>query len=1059
MVLGLLRKFVQRKTKPTRKPTTFRPSLDGLEDRLVPATFAVAPTGQDAAGFGTAQAPYRTIQFALNQAGNGDTVLVAAGTYTYNAATDITSQQPPLGIGATAAVVVFNKQVNLFGGFSTTDFNNSRPDVNPTIIDGGGQFRGILVTSTGAATSVNLNGFTVQNSVGRPSNNQAISDPNERTSAFGGGMFVDAASAVIRNVVFQNNQSVGSATNVADGGRGSGGGLAIRNAPSGAVNTLENVSFVSNQARGGNGQTRGGFALGGGMFVFNATVNGSGVTFRDNVAQAGVGAGSGQGTTNFHDGLGGGLAVSTGGVVTLTGATATTNRAIGGAAPNGNGGAGFGGAFSVEQGNLTIRDSNIRSNVAQGGDGQSAQANQGIGAGLAEGGGVHSFNSNLTIERSFIIGNTAQGGQGTTFMPSAGGGGIGVVRLDGGTTSFNIINTIVAANQARLGGGASNILGGGGGGFFLQGANGNLTHVTVADNSVNNASMQGQGILLLSGSGGSNVNLNFGIVAGHSSSNIPAIQVQQSNTITITRAMFSGNTDDTNNGDGAPQPAGTFNGLNTVITNAAAGFVSPGAPNLNYKLAGNSPAVDQGNGSNATVDIDNKARAGTPDLGADELDSTQGGGGGQTQSTNSNSLFVAGLYHDLLGRAADAGGLNFHQPPLDTGLAGARNTVGIQVASSSESRRNLVRGFYQTFLARTGSDGEFAFWVSALQQGASEEQVEATIIGAQEYFSKAGGTNQAFLSKAYQDLLGRDPDASSQAHLTALQNGTKSRAQVAFDIMSSEEGRNRYVAQNYVTYLNRQPTAGDLTYWRGVVSQPHAGAGQASPQEVFLGGLIGSGEYFANRGNNTVTGWVDAVYRVYLGREADEGGRNFFVGRTLDLFGAVRANTALVFDTSDEYRARRISGFYTAFLGRAASASDIAYWIAQFKAGLTDEQVQGTIAGTDEAFARAGGTNAAYVDKLYKEFLRRDRMQNETFYLNLLNTGQSNRVAVAFGLLTTQEYRTVLVRSIYSTYLQRASTASDESLWAGVLAGNRQETVLAVILASSEYYNLTHQFP
>lgn len=1060
MVFGLLRKFVRPKKKPTATPTRYRyrPSLDGLEDRLAPATFAVAPTGQDAAGFGTATAPFRTIQFALNQAASGDTILVATGTYTYNPATDITSPQPPQGIGATAAVVVFNKQINLFGGFSTSDFNNSRPDVNPTIIDGGGQVRGILVTSTGAPTSINLNGFTVQNSVGRPSNNLAISDPNERTSAFGGGMFVDAASATIRNVVFQNNQSVGNATNTADGGRGSGGGLAIRNAPSGAVNTIENVSFVSNQARGGNGQTRGGFALGGGMFVFNATVNGSGLTFRDNVAQAGVGGGTGQTSTLFHDALGGGLAVSTGGNVTLTGATATSNRAVGGAAPNGNAGAGFGGAFSVEQGNLVVRDSNIRGNVAQGGDGQSAQANQGIGAGLAEGGGIHSFNSNLTIERSFIIGNTAQGGQGTTFMPSAGGGGVGIVRSDGGNTSFNIINTIVAANQARLGNGASNVLGGGGGGFFLQGVTGNLTHVTVADNSVNNASMQGQGILLLAGSGGANVNLNFSIVAGHSSSNIPAIQVQQGNTITVNRAMFSGNTDDTNNGDGNPQPAGTFNGLNTVITNAAAGFVSPGAPNLNYKLAGNSPAVDQGNGSNITVDIDNKARVGAPDLGADELDSTQGGGGNQ-QTTNSNSLFIAGLYHDLLGRASDTGGMTFHQGPLDTGLNSARNTVGIEVAASSESRRNFIKGYYQTFLQRTGSDGEFAFWVSALQQGASEEQVIANVVGAQEYFSKAGGTNQAFLSKAYQDLLGRDPDAGSNAFLTALQNGSKSRGQVAFDILSSDEGRNRFITQSYVTYLNRQPTTADLTFWRGVVSQPHAGAGKPSPQELMIGGLIGSPEYFANRGNNTVTGWVDAVYRNYLSREPDEGGRNFFINRTLDLFANVRANTALVFNSSDEYRANRISSFYTAYLGRAASTSDIAFWIAQYKGGATDEQVQGQIAATDEAFAKAGGTNAAWLNAFYKQVLQRDRGQNETFYLNLLNNGQANRLTVAFSILTTQEYRNVVVRSIYSSYLGRTSSSSEEAFWSSFLGSNRQETVLAVILGSTEYYNRTHQFP
>src|SRR5262249_46588330 len=78
------------------------------------------------------------------------------------------------------------------------------------------------------------------------------------------------------------------------------------------------------------------------------------------------------------------------------------------------------------------------------------------------------------------------------------------------------------------------------------------------------------------------------------------------------------NTKDDNT-DGKPDPAGTFNGLNTVIRVANAGFVSPGPNNFDYHLQVNSPARDRATGSGATVDLDLNPRTGVPDLGAFEF--------------------------------------------------------------------------------------------------------------------------------------------------------------------------------------------------------------------------------------------------------------------------------------------------------------------------------------------------------------------------------------------------------------------------------------------------------
>jgi hypothetical protein len=109
------------------------------------------------------------IQAAINAASNGDTVLVAPGTYPEN--------------------------IN-FGGKAITVTSSGGPSV--TIIDGGAN--GSVVTfSTGETTSSVLSGFTIRN--GR-------SDFNTAGFGSGGGIFISDASPTIRGNVISGNQAV-----------------------------------------------------------------------------------------------------------------------------------------------------------------------------------------------------------------------------------------------------------------------------------------------------------------------------------------------------------------------------------------------------------------------------------------------------------------------------------------------------------------------------------------------------------------------------------------------------------------------------------------------------------------------------------------------------------------------------------------------------------------------------------------------------------------------------------------------------------------------------------
>ena len=97
------------------------------------------------------------------------------------------------------------------------------------------------------------------------------------------------------------------------------------------------------------------------------------------------------------------------------------------------------------------------------------------------------------------------------------------------------------------------------------------------------------------------------------------------------------------------------------------------------------------------------------------------------------SGFVTALYTDLLGRAADPGGLASWVGQLNAGVS-----LGAAVAGflySNEYETDFVEGEYVHLLDRGADPEGLAFWVSELAGGASYEQVIAGLVGSPEYYA------------------------------------------------------------------------------------------------------------------------------------------------------------------------------------------------------------------------------------------------------------------------------------------------------------------------------------
>ena len=557
-------------------------------------------------------APCRTIQYAVGKASSGDFILVAKGTYTYNAAADTCS------FLVTRAVVCFvDKNLNIWGGYDGSNWNVSNPGKNLTIIDGANTYRGVAVVAYNSTANLYMDGFTIQNGLAKGGQ----SSDTFVNAGFGGGIWASNSAVLLRNITFKNNHAVGANLSNPSGGSGSGGGLAVLSTKAGA-STLENVIFDGNEAAGGSGASRGGVGYGGGLYTYNSILTGTNLTFTNNTARAGNSSGSGYDAGLYADALGGGAGFGGNSSTTLSHVTATGNQALGGdAGTNGGAGGGFGGGIFSETGNITLADARIQGNLVQGGVAR-------VG-GVGMGGGVMADTSQMTMDRVWVIANKAKsGGSSTSYQVGAvgGGGGYFVHWGTSGVYNISITNSIFANNSVELGSPGSNI-GGGGGGVTFQGVKATVTHTTFAQNTLGSGLVVGQAVAVFGNGDGTgavlgNLTMRYSIISDHvGPANSSALTVMKNNETSLSYVLFANNTRNTNQ-DSVPMPPGNIT-LSHPIYKSSVGYVSPGSPNYDYHLNSNSSAIDQAIGSTIAVDIDDQSRpkGAAADVGAVEIGS------------------------------------------------------------------------------------------------------------------------------------------------------------------------------------------------------------------------------------------------------------------------------------------------------------------------------------------------------------------------------------------------------------------------------------------------------
>jgi hypothetical protein len=201
-----------------------------------------------------------------------------------------------------------------------------------------------------------------------------------------------------------------------------------------------------------------------------------------------------------------------------------------------------------------------------------------------------------------------------------------------------------------------------------------------------------------------------------------------------------------------------------------------------------------------------------------------------------NQVYVRSLFGTLLQRSVDTATLAAASGLLDQGFS--RTTLVQSIENSAEYRGDLVQSLYQRFLHRAADAPGVQSGVAFLAAGGTVEQLQALLVGSQEYFQLHGGTNQGFVAALYQDALGRPIDPGALNALTQLLAGGASRSVIAASIFRSPEYLADLARADYQAFLGRPADPAGLA---GIVQALQAGI----TDQTIVSILLGSPEAFA----------------------------------------------------------------------------------------------------------------------------------------------------------------------------------------------------------------------
>jgi hypothetical protein len=171
------------------------------------------------------------------------------------------------------------------------------------------------------------------------------------------------------------------------------------------------------------------------------------------------------------------------------------------------------------------------------------------------------------------------------------------------------------------------------------------------------------------------------------------------------------------------------------------------------------------------------------------------------------------------------------------GFGVTRIQIAGMVTSSNEYRDDLVQQLYNSFLHRPATVTEVNYFVGFLQQGGTDDDLKAAILGSDEYYQHVRMSTAGFLNQLYEDVLGRPIDTPALLTFETLIGQGTTRQAVASLVLHSLEADQREVTEFFQKFLHRSPQPSELSSYSQMLQT-------GARDEVLIDLICGSMEYF-----------------------------------------------------------------------------------------------------------------------------------------------------------------------------------------------------------------------
>lgn len=315
------------------------------------------------------------------------------------------------------------------------------------------------------------------------------------------------------------------------------------------------------------------------------------------------------------------------------------------------------------------------------------------------------------------------------------------------------------------------------------------------------------------------------------------------------------------------------------------------------------------------------------------------------------------------------------------------------------------------------------------------------------------------VTKAYQQILGRDPDpAGLQLHVDQLAAKKLTMDEFRQALFSSAEGgtvrstaAEEWVTQAYQAILGRAPDeSGRQEYVRALLART------LTPEQA-VQSLRASDEGVAY-----AKGVVVALYRELLGREPDaEGLQSFVVGLVKGESSFAEVARALRTSTEGQaHAAAVVAKTYREVVGREPDAAGAAAWTSALLNGdLLPSELPGKFSATEEGQVRVGEAANQTVAEVYRAELGREPSADDlAFWATKVASGELSREQLVAQVRSSKEYldrageaANQTVAEVYRTVLGREPSAEDLAYWAPrLVSGELDRAQLTAQVENSE---------